>query len=195
MYGGKPKRPPRLCLIEALPSELRNVTFTGGNTAGQTGADHLDAAREGAGQDDGLRDCLEGLRLHRRRRPSGSAVYAVNPKAGKWTDPGYGQGTWCYRVQIENRYGATRPPKSGAVARYAPVPGAPVVGTPTWRPTDGGWRFTWAAPLPGMDLVVMRNYDEPDQCVTTYDANDADYLEDGARVTPGSSMLARPRSA
>ena len=33
----------------------------------------------------------------------------VDPKAGSWTDPAFGQGTWCYLVHIENRYGATRP--------------------------------------------------------------------------------------
>ena len=132
MYGGRPKRPPKLCLIEPLPPELRGVTFSGGNTESKP----VKITWQPPGS---VRD---GTTVHVTvwRGTSCNAApnnferrYGVEPKAGTWSDPAYGNGTWCYLVQIENRYGATRPPTGSALARYAPVPAAPSVGTPTWR--------------------------------------------------------------
>ena len=101
----------------------------------------------------------------------------VDTREGTWTDPAYGQGSWCYRLQIENRYGATRPPHSAAMQRYAPVPDAPQLGPLTWNAEDGGYRFTWDAPEDTW-LYVMRG--EPGDCPTTYDEQVAEYVGDGS---------------
>jgi Matrixin len=176
MYGGKPKRPPAVCLIEALPDPLRSVAFSGGNTQGKPVRITWlapTALRSGTKVYVGVwkgTSCTTPPDNWERRDP-------VEPKAGSWTDPTYGKGSWCYQLQIENRYGATRPPTASALVRYAPVPSAPAAGTPTWRPQDGGWRFTWAPPLAGTNLVVMRNATQRDQCVPAFDANQAEYLD------------------
>ncbi len=182
MYGGKPKRPPVTCPIEALPGQLTGVTFTGGNTQGgpvrvtwvppasvRDGTKVFVTVWKGAA-------CTVYPDTFERR-------VALDPKARSWTDPAFGQGTWCYSVHIENRYGAAQPLFGRALARWAPVPAAPSLAAPTWRPQDGGWRFTWTPPFPGTHLVVMRDYSDPGSCVSTYDEFDADYLDEVTATT------------
>lgn len=182
MYGGRPKRPPVTCPIEALPGQLSGVTFTGGNAQGgpvrvtwvppasvRDGTKVFVTVWKGA-------SCTTHPDTFERR-------VALDPKVRSWTDPAFGQGTWCYAVHIENRYGATQPLFGKALARFAPVPAAPALAAPTWRPQDGGWRFTWTPPLPGTHLVVMRDYADPGSCVSTYDEFDADYLDQVTATT------------
>jgi hypothetical protein len=182
MYGGKPKRPPKLCLIEELPGQLRSVTFTGGNSqARPVKVTWVPPTTVRAGTKvyvtvwKGTSCSVAPNRWERR--------VAVDPKAGSWTDPAYGQGTWCYLVHIENRYGASQPASGRALARYAPVPAAPAVGTPTWRPQDGGWRFTWQPPLAGTALVALRNFDDPALCAPSFDAGSVEYLDQVGSTT------------
>jgi hypothetical protein len=175
MYGGKPKRPPKVCLIEALPGELRSVTFSGGNSqARPVQVTWVPPAT--------LRD---GTKVYVTvwKGTSCSAApnrwelrVGVDPRAGSWKDPEFGQGTWCYLVHIENRDGATRPATGAAVARYAPVPAAPVVGAPAWDPTSYGFHLGWTPPDELTTLLAMRNDDNPASCPTTYDPEAAEGL-------------------
>lgn len=173
LYGGSAQRPPRLCLIEALPGQLRDVAFTGGQTQARPVTISWrppEKVRDGTrvrilvwkgstcGGEPGLVDRSVGLA----------------PGARTWTDPAYGTGTWCYRLRIENRYGAARKPFNRALQRYAPVPAAPVIENLLYVEEGGTYRFTWHQPK-GTRLVLMRDADDPTQCVTTYDANLADY--------------------
>lgn len=176
MYGGKPKRPPATCPIEALPGQLTGVTFSGGNAqASRVKITWVPPSSVRAGTKVFVTvwkggACTVYPNTFERR-------VAVDPKARSWTDPAFGQGTWCYSVHIENRYGATRPLFGKALARFAPVPAAPAL-APTWHGAHGGWHVSWSAPWPGARLEVMRNQDQPEVCVTTYDEWEADSLEE-----------------
>ena len=104
----------------------------------------------------------------------------VDPRDGTWTDPRYGQGLWCYRVEIVNRYGAGRPPDVRAVERWAPVPDAPAVGTPVWLPVERSFRISWTPPDDNTHLEVVRSSGDPGTCPSSYDDGYADWLsEDG----------------
>ena len=175
MYRGRAKRPAALCLIEALPGELRNVTFTGGNAnRSPVRVTWLPPTRVLAGTKVFVTvwrgsSCGTAPRTWERR-------VAVDPAARGWTDPAYGQGLWCYLTQIANRYGAARPATGAALARYAPTPAAPVLSPPTWRRVDGGWRFVWRAPHDGMRLVVLRDPAQPQRCLSVYDESRVEWL-------------------
>lgn len=181
-YGGRPRRPAALCLIEPLPGALREVAFRGGN-------DHASPVRVTWAPPTRVLPGTRVLVTVWRGSACGSLParwerrVAVGPSAGGWTDPAYGQGQWCYHLQIENRYGATRPGVSAGLPRFAPVPAAPAVGTPTWRRVDGGWRFTWRAPEPGMHLVAVRDDARPDRCVSSFEEDLSQWLTD----LPGDS--------
>jgi hypothetical protein len=176
MYGGKPKRPPKVCLIEALPGELRSVTFSGGNSQGrpvQVTWVPPATVRDGTkvyvtvwkGTSCSAAPDVWDLRVR------------VDPKAGSWKDPAFGQGTWCYLVHIENRYGAARPAKGAAVARYAPVPAAPSVGAPAWDAGNGSFAISWTPPDAFTTLQAMRNLVDPTSCPTAYDELEAHWLD------------------
>ena len=185
MYGGKAKRPPTVCLIEDLPGLLGKVAFSGGNTQAKPVRITWvppPTVRPGA-------KVVVGVRKAATCTPAPGFYddsFDVDPRAGSWTDTTFGKGTYCYAVHIENRYGAARPTTAATVARYAPVPTAPAVGSPTWRPQDGGWRLTWSPPLSGTHLVALRDPDHPDQCVTTYDPASVEHLD---QVTPTTWLL------
>jgi hypothetical protein len=99
----------------------------------------------------------------------------IDPKARSWKDPAFGQGTWCYLVHIENRYGASRPATGRALARYAPVPAAPAVGTPKWDPVSSGFYLSWTPPNGSTTLHAMRS-GSPTSCPTTYDPGSSEWL-------------------
>jgi hypothetical protein len=176
MYGGKAKRSPAACLIEALPEPLRDVRFSGGNAESKPVTVTWTPPKS-------VRDGTK-LRLTVWRGTSCAAVpdtfdlrVGLDPRAGKWTDPTFGEGTWCYHVQIENRYGGTRPAHTAALPRYRPVPGTPAVGTPTFHAAHGGWHVAWTPPWPGAHLEAVRNPADPEVCLTDYDMWEAETLE------------------
>ncbi|GAB3249735.1 matrixin family metalloprotease [Nocardioides dilutus] len=184
MYGGKPKRPPKTCLIEELPGELKNVTFSGGNAEAKpvritwaSPATVRDGTKVYVTVWKGT-SCSAAPDSWERR-------VSVDPKAGSWTDPAYGLGTWCYLVHIENRYGAARPATGRAISRYAPVPAAPTLGAPTWDPASFGFHLSWTPPDEHTSLNVMRD-DDPATCPTVYDPSSADGLYS---ESPGSWFL------
>lgn len=174
MYGGKAKRPPALCLIEELPGELKNVTFSGGNTEGKPVRITWTPP---AKVRDGTKVRITVSEVACAALQDESYDVLVDPKAGSWTDPTFAKGTWCYRTQIRNRYGAGRPPQSAALPRYAPVPAAPDVGTPTFHSAHGGWHVAWSPPLPNTWLEAIRNPDAPGTCITTWDQYDGEFLD------------------
>ena len=184
IYGGSPRRPAQLCLIEALPGQLHEVRFSGGQT--QDKAVRIDwrpPSKIRAGTKVRV-TVWKGDSCAGRLPDTWERRVAVDAREGRWTDPAYGQGNWCYRLQIENRYGATRPPHSQAMQRYAPVPGVPQIGTVTWDQEAVGYRFTWTAPMDTW-LYVMRG--EPGGCPTAFDQDDAEHLGDERLVSAGAS--------
>ena len=175
MYGGKAKRPPLLCLIEELPGQLTDVQFTGGQPVDEP----VRITWRGPAK---VRDGTK-VRISVWKGSGCTSLpvtwelrVGVAPGANSWTDPGHGKGSWCYLLQIENRYGATRAPFGAARERWAPLPASPAVSQLAWRAADGGYRLTWHAPE-GTDLVAMRNWDEPGTCLSTYDEDDAEYVD------------------
>jgi hypothetical protein len=168
MYGGKPKRPPKVCLIEELPGQLRSVTFSGGGSQGRPvevtwvpPATVRAATKVYVTVWQGT-SCSAAPDVWELR-------VGVDPKTGSWRDPEFGQGSWCYLVHIENRYGAARPATGAAVARYAPVPSAPAVGAPVWDPDYFSFFVSWTPPDEFTTLNAMRNYDSPTSCPPAYD--------------------------
>lgn len=162
MYGGRVRRPSTLCLIEALPQPLRDVRFSGGQP---DDAPVRVAWKAPSRVSDGTKlwltvwrssSCAKAPDTWERR-------VEVDPRAESWSDPHYGKGSWCYRVEILNRYGAGRPPIVKEMDRWAPVPEAPDVASPVWLPDKGGWRFTWSAAR-GTQLAVVRNRNDPEIC-------------------------------
>lgn len=163
MYGGSAERPPKHCLLEALPPQLRDVRFAGGGPEPVRLTWDVGRVRAGTKVEVRVRppgDCSDLDRPYERFR--------VDPGQERWTDPGHGSGTWCYRVHIENRFGAARPDFADALPRHAPVPETPVVAPAVWRPTAQVWRFAWDAPA-GTRLVALFDPDDPTACPTAYD--------------------------
>jgi hypothetical protein len=163
MYGGSAERPPKHCLLEPLPPQLRDVRFAGGGPEPVRLTWDVDRVRDGTKVEVRVRppgDCADLDRPYERFR--------VDPGQERWTDPGHGSGTWCYRVHIENRFGAARPDFADALPRHAPVPDAPVVAPAVWRPTAQVWRFAWEAPA-GTRLVALLDPDDPATCPAAYD--------------------------
>lgn len=167
MYGGSPERPPRRCLIEKLPPQLTNVAFSGGGD--QPVRARWDVGRVRAGTRVRIAVWQGGTECSADGGGTqGFYDQTADPSAGSWTDAGYGQGPWCYRLWIENRYGAARPPFTDRRTRYAPVPATPVVAAPVWRPGAMAWRFSWQAPA-GTALAVLTDRADPGVCPTVYD--------------------------
>lgn len=177
IYGGSGKRPPKLCLIEALPGQLRDVEFGGGaERSAPVRITWKPPSRIRSGTKTRV-TVWKGTSCGGKLPDTWERRAVVDTREGTWTDPSYGQGSWCFRLQIENRYGATRPPHSAAMQRYAPLPDAPQLGPLVWNADDYGYRFTWDAPADTW-LYVMRG--EPGDCPTTYDEQVAEYVSDGS---------------
>jgi hypothetical protein len=168
LYGGSPSRPPRLCLIEELPPQLRDVTFTGGGGDGPVRISwRAGRVREGTKVRLAVWKGAEGCEgMH------ALTTATRDPSVGSWSDPRFGVGQWCYRVWIENRYGARRPDFTQRLERHAPVP-QPPDGTLVWSSDDGMYRYTWSAPR-GTSLRY-RSFVAPEECVTTYDEDTAEW--------------------
>ena len=174
LYGGKAARPPAECLFDPLPPQLADVTFGGGQTAG--GPVHVTWTKPTGVPSGSTVTVTVGKTADCGTMPGGADTYEVAPAAGTWTDPGHGQGTHCFALQITNRYGAGQPPVSGLVARWAPVPAAPSIGTPTWSQADQAFRLTWTPPDSGTHLEVLHGQDaDPTVCRSTYNQNDTDW--------------------
>ena len=95
-----------------------------------------------------------------RRTPgSDASAWTRRPGPGRIRRSGRAPGaTWCRSRTGTARPGRRRAPRSPATRPCRPRrPSA----RPAWRPQDGGWRFTWTPPLPGTDLVAMRNTGRP----------------------------------
>ena len=56
------------------------------------------------------------------------------------------------------------------------TPAAPAVGTPIWDPDSFGFLLSWTAPNDFTSLRAMRNFDNPASCPTTYDEDEAEWL-------------------
>lgn len=110
----------------------------------------------------------------------------VNPGRGTWKDPRYGKGAWCYRAEIVNRYGAGRPASVKKMDRWAPVPEAPDVGNPVWVPAEGSFRVSWRPPNAATHLEVVRPFDDPTTCPTSYQDG---YAEPLYEETPGRWLV------
>ncbi len=179
MYGGRAKRPPVLCLIEALPDPLGDVRFSGGQAEDAPVRVTWRAPtriREGTK----LWITVWSATSCAKEPVSWERRVAVDPRAGSWTDPSYGQGRWCYGIELLNRYGAGPPAVVRELERWAPVPDAPVVGSPTWVPADGWFRVSWTPPDDSTHLEVVRSSDDPSICPSSYDEDYADRpYEDG----------------
>lgn len=170
-YGGKAQRPPTQCLFDPLPPQLSDVTFGGGQTT--DGPVEITWTKPSGVPPGSTVTVTVGKTTDCAAMPSSVDTYQVAPSAGVWTDPGNGQGVHCFALQIKNRYGASRPPVSGTVARWAPVPAAPLIGTPTWSVTDQAFRVTWTPPNSGTHLEVLHGQSgNPTVCRSTYNQND-----------------------
>ena len=173
-YGGTAARPPAEGLFDPLPPQLSGVTFGGGQTAG--GPVEVTWTKPTGVPPGSTVTVTVGKTADCNAMPPSVDTYRVPPAAGTWTDPGHGQGSHCYALQITNRYGATQPPISGLVARWAPVPAAPAIGTPTWSSTDQAFRLTWTPPDSGTHLEVLHGQSgNPTVCRSTYNQNDTSW--------------------
>ncbi len=174
LYGGKAARPPTQCLFDPLPPQLTDVAFGGGQTAGAPV--EITWAKPAGVPPGSTVKVTVGKTADCGTMPPVVDTYKVAPAAGAWSDPGHGQGTYCYALQITNRYGAVQPRVSGLVARWAPVPAAPSIGTPTWSIADQAFRLTWTPPDGGTHLEVLHGQvANPTVCRSTYNQLDTDW--------------------
>ncbi|NHC24673.1 matrixin family metalloprotease [Nocardioides sp. IC4_145] len=163
-YGGRARLAPRRCLIEPLPAPLRDVNFSGGQPADRP---VRITWRPVSGARPGTKVFVTVWKAPTcgRRPRSWDLRVGLAPSVGTWSDPRYGTGAWCFGVEVANRYGGARSGGVRRIERWAPVPPAPAVGTPTWVASESAWRFTWSG-SPGVDLAVVRSWEDPTTCPT-----------------------------
>ena len=184
MYGGKPKRPAKVCLIEALPGELRSVTFTGGNTQNKpVKVTWLPPGRSATGP----RSTSPSGRAHPAppRRTTGS-------DASMWTRrPGPGRIRRSGRALVlpgPDREPVRRDPAADGHGRCPLRAGAGGAGRRhPGVATAGRWLALHVDDprWPGWTWSSMQEHDQPGQCVPAFDESTPN-TEEGEREPPGS---------
>lgn len=179
-YGGRAQRPPRYCLIGPLPPQLQGVTFSGGGEQQVTvswqplvNAPSGTRLRVSVWEADTCAD-----------PPSFVDSYTPDPAAGAWTDKQKRPGSACYHVQVENRWGGTRPAFVQLLDGWAPSVGAPAVAYVGYDEGQGGHVFTWT-PAPNLTLYVQHG-PSPTECPSTFDESEAfaPTVTDGELLVP-----------
>ena len=168
IYGGRAKQPAQHCLIEALPPQLADVRFSGGGKDGPVRIDwRVVRPPKGA-----------SLRVSYWKAtacgpvPRGAASANLSITRTSWTDPVVGKATFCYAVQVLNRFGGAQKPVTKVLQRFVPAPVTPVLGTFTYVGADDEYRFSYTR-RPGIDLqYAVVDLDEPGAvCATEPDGN------------------------
>lgn len=168
VYGGRARQPAANCLIEALPPQLADVTFTGGSSQGPVRIDWRVVRPP--------KDASVRVSYWRSTTcgpiPRGAARIDLSITRTSWADPGTGKATFCYAVQVLNRFGAAQRPITRALQRFAPAPATPVLGAFTYVGADEQYRFSYTR-RPGIDLLyAVVDLDEPGAaCATEPDGN------------------------
>ncbi len=164
LYGGRARYPSATwCLIEALPTPLSGVTFTGGSDL--SGRRALEASGVGPRWDGGRGQALGDLDLRhcpvlggpRSARPSGAGC-------GRTTIPEESS-TACFQVQVVNRLGAGRPAVARLLTRWVPSVAVPVIGDPSYDADADQFSFPVTL-ADGLVLQARWDADDPDTCLT-----------------------------
>lgn len=140
VYGGRAKQPAKDCLVAPLPPQLAAVTFSGGGSEGPVriawkvvrpprGASLRVSSWKGT-------SCGTVPRSARTERLPVSRT--------SWTDAVPGNETYCYAVQVVNRFGGAQRPVTRAVRRWVPVPATPQPGAFTYQASAHEFTFTHA---------------------------------------------------
>ena len=163
LYGGRARYPSATwCLIEALPTPLAGVSFTGGSTSPVVVRWNPPAS------------VPAGTAVVVKRweastcgaAPSWADTFRPAIRAGLWEDDVPEESsTACFQLQVLNRLGAGRPAASQLMTRWVPSVVAPVIGVPSYDVDQDEFAF----PVTLADgLVLQARWDatDPDTCLT-----------------------------
>lgn len=120
-YGGKAHYPGSYCLVDALPSQLSGVGFSGGVSSPVS----VRWAKPTSAPSGSVVQVRAWSAATCGTVPSSAETFKVSPSALAWTDRTAARaGQHCFSVNLVNRYGAGRTPVAQVMTRWA----APAIG-------------------------------------------------------------------